>query len=560
MDGNDRIDARALIGSMGRVAAAFTAAAGDFWGRSWENGTGRLVNTLLATIGVAAEQPARLANVQMLLRHYGDWLGEVALAASLAAQTFQRHVAAQPERRLLFCAAGFEAVPTAAVQSGLPQLDLLLPVSRAGAKALAKELLETLSSISTEYEAPAEALDDFAEGLVRALSATGADVERISRLLTQLAQAYKAKQTDRFAALRSARVEVLGESGSDYGVLPLQRFEEMLGANVMPSVRNTDVLHQLMNAFGTSAPEITVTADLQQQLHEAFGGAGIELSESLSIASGYRDWILRDHGKDRTFHVLREGNRLEVYGEVEGKAYRVADTRVLLPARVHDASHGSAVYLVPKDIVQDLLDLHQPRALQTWDVGSGRTPVQIFIVDYRDSDLGSYRELGMACFAAPKNSPLAVGMHILELPVTDRFSCDAGRHIWGYPKTLYDLDFTYRDNTVTSTLIKRGSPAQKLFALTLPRAGAGSSRNVPIYNYTVKRGMHHRTIFTRSGRGEGIQWGSRAVRLEVHANVADSALNTLQSLGLPGRTPIFSSWTERMTGEFGMPSVLTATA
>jgi hypothetical protein len=321
-------------------------------------------------------------------------------------------------------------------------------------------------------------------------------------------------------------------------MLPLQQLEEVLGAHVMPSVQNTDVLRQLLSAFGTSAPEMPVTAELRSQLEKAFSGSGIELSDSISI--------------------LREGSRLEVYGQAEGRTYRVDGTRVLLPARVRDASHGSAVYLVSKDVVQELLDLHQPRTLRAWDVGSGRTPVQIFIVDYRDSDLGSYREFGIGCFAAPQKNALAVGMHILELPVTEEFSCAAGRQIWGYPKCVYQLDLTYGDDSVTSTLIKRGS-SQRLFTLTLPRAGASSSRDVPLYTYTVKNGMHHRTIFTRSGRGEGLQWGGRAVRLEVHANVADSVLSTLHCLGLPGQTPVMSSWTERMTGEVGVPTVLTAT-
>jgi len=562
-NGSELTDARAAIGSMGRVAAAFTAAAGDFWSRSWDIGTRRLGDALAGPFAVAATQPASFWDPRTLLRQYGEWLGEMALAALLAAQTFQRHIAARSGMALLFCATSAPRTATDEPRSRLahlPQLDLLLRVSREGAELLAGKVSVELEGKlkASGYTASEKVLADCLSGLERAISGAGADVERIARLMAELAQALERKQTEP-GPLRDALAKALGTDRPDQAGA-VKRLAEVLGAKTMPSVLNPQLLRRFLNAIGINSPDIDVPADLREQLNLAFGGAGIELSDPRIDLSGNRGWWIRDFGKDHAFHVLREGERLEVYGGAEGKAYRVGDTRVLLPARVRDASQGLVLYAAPKDTVQDLLDLHQPRVLQAWDAGGGRTPVVVFIVDYRDSDLGTYRELGIACFAAPKKTPLAVGMHILELPVTDQFSCDAGQSIWGYPKTLYDLDFTSGDGSVTSVLSKRGPPAQKLFTLTLPRAGDGSSRDVLIYNYTVKHGMHHRTIFTRSGRGEGIRWGGRAVRLEVHANVADGVLNTLQCLGLPDRTPILSLWTERMTGEFGSPSVLTPLA
>jgi hypothetical protein len=550
-NGSELPGARTPIGSMERVATAFAAAAGDFWSRCWEAGTRRLVSALVDPFAAAKALPDCPSGAGVLLRQYGEWLGEMALAAGLAAQTFQRQVAGRPEMALLFCAAS-------EIRNGpadLPQLDLLLRVSREGAGTLAGKVSENLKGHLAEYDL--QILADCISGLERAISGTGVDVEHVSRLMSELAQALESKQTE-LPPLWDALGKALGTDHPEL-TRAVERLAEVLGATAMPSVLNPQLLHRFLNAIGVNS-DIEVPADLRQQLDLAFQSAGIELSDAVSIRSGNRDWVIRDHGKDQAFRVLREGRRLDVYGRAEGKVYRVAGARVLLPARVHDASQGFALYTAPKETVQDLLDLHQPRRLQAWEVGSGTTPVAIFVVDYRDSDLGTYRELGIACFAAPKNSPLAVGMHILELPVTDQFSCEAGRDIWGYPKTLYYLDFTYRDGGLTSVLSKRGPPAQELFTLTLPRGGTGSSRGVPIYNYTVKRGVHHRTVFTRSGQGEGIQRGGRAVRLEVHTNVADPVLNTLQYLGLPGRTPLFSSWTERMSGEFGAPSVLTPLA
>jgi hypothetical protein len=63
-------------------------------------------------------------------------------------------------------------------------------------------------------------------------------------------------------------------------------------------------------------------------------------------------------------------------------------------------------------------------------------------------------------------------------------------------------------------------------------------------------------VFTRSGEGESIRRGGRGVRLQISDSEQDPVLNTLRCLGVIDQTPIFSSWTERMSGEFGPPQAL----
>ena len=112
----------------------------------------------------------------------------------------------------------------------------------------------------------------------------------------------------------------------------------------------------------------------------------------------------------------------------------------MLPVRIRDASQGLAVYRVGRKAVQAVLD-EECSAFRAVDLGSDDTALEVFVVDYREGDLGSHRELGVNFFVTLKSQPYqAPGMYIKELPVDRRFTFTA-RKIWGYPKTLADLEF-----------------------------------------------------------------------------------------------------------------------
>src|SRR5262249_32650097 len=146
------------------------------------------------------------------------------------------------------------------------------------------------------------------------------------------------------------------------------------------------------------------------------------------------------------------------------------------------------------------------------ELSPGRTALALFVVDYRESDLGQYRELGIGFVVTPGADRLALGLYTWALPVTDQHSCDSGRMVWGYPKTLQDLEFIYEPNSVTCTLRRRRQEASVL-KFTLPVGGSGSTTDVPIYSYTMREGVAYRSIFVRSGRAERIRSGGQGVQL-----------------------------------------------
>jgi hypothetical protein len=562
-DASNRIDRKALMGPMGQMGAALTTAGAELFGRSLEIGARRFGNILAAAIGAPAGSMDGAGWVDTMLQQYREYLGDMALTAPLAAQRFHREMRDASGDRLLICATSVRRKANA----DWPLLDELQHVGRDAEQELAfsAPLQQDLRDVFSAQVLAADSLEQLLEHLSGSLTGEAIDVRRASSAADTLGQALRNKQLERVPELWARLSETLAGDGTDASSLLLwrEKLQKVLGEHAMRALLNQKVLPKLAQAIADKDWNISVSGALRKQLDEAFDGAGFQLSERISVVSGYRDWLICDHQHDRVFQVRREADLREVYGREEGRSYVVAGTQLRLPARVQDASQGFAVYSVSKEAVQDLLDLQQDRLLRAWDIGSRRTPLALFIVDYRESDLGSYLELGIACFAAPRKDPLAMGMHVLHLPVGDRahagdgrFSCVVGRKLWGYPKGEYALEFNYRDESVACILSSKKTGA-RLLTLTLPRGDRGSaSRNIPIYSYTLKRGLHHRTVFTRSGEGETIRRGGRGVRLELSPAERDPVLDTLCGLGLPSLSPIFSSWTERMSGEFGPAQAL----
>ena len=136
--------------------------------------------------------------------------------------------------------------------------------------------------------------------------------------------------------------------------------------------------------------------------------------------------------------------------------YTIEEQTVVLPVQVREASSVYASFLVPAAAVKRLL----PAGLTPLQTIPGRATCTIVGVDYREGDLGQYHEVGVCFLLRPKGGSRldVVSMvrnrapaYIHRLPVTTSFSCEAGRHIWGFPKEVMDIDFADTDTTRTVT-------------------------------------------------------------------------------------------------------------
>ena len=225
-------------------------------------------------------------------------------------------------------------------------------------------------------------------------------------------------------------------------------------------------------------------------------------------------------------------------------SYDILGTTVTMPVEVREASAGTAVFEVDAAAAGALL----PAEFRATQVSSGRAHLAIAVVDYRDNDLGSYHEVGLMFFVRPAAGG-ADGTFIVRLPVDKPFTCEAGQRIWGFPKTIEQIDLEYADSSVDVALRMDG---ELVLRLRLPRdpAADGEMPPTPMTAYTMLDGAPHATTFTQGGTG--FSMGFDAVELELGTHPVAKELASLQL----SPTPAFTTWTENMRATFEAPRPL----
>jgi Acetoacetate decarboxylase (ADC) len=220
--------------------------------------------------------------------------------------------------------------------------------------------------------------------------------------------------------------------------------------------------------------------------------------------------------------------------------YEIAGRTVTMPCVVRDASAGTAIFDVDATAARALV----PEQFALVETAPGRCQLVIAVIDYRDNDLGDYREIGITFFVTPAAGPAdEVGTYIHRLPVDQQFTCEAGRTIWGFPKSVEDIDLVRADSSAMCTLRIDGT---LVLRLTLPRGGSDTMPPLPMTTYTLIDGVAHRTAFTQGGTGSQVLVGGDGVTLDLgdHPQAKE-----LAALGLPAPAQL-STWTEHMQGTF----------
>ena len=225
---------------------------------------------------------------------------------------------------------------------------------------------------------------------------------------------------------------------------------------------------------------------------------------------------------------------------------------VRFPVIVRDASSGAASFLVSAEAARRLLPGPE---IEIPEVLPGKALCSVAIIDYKDNDLGDYNEVSIALFARPRGAPRGIpylgtmidmvrgglGTYIHHLPVDQDFTREAGCTLWGFPKTVQQIDFEYMPHRARCRLVYDGEHA---LTLTLPRGGAKSLPDREMKTYTWIHGVAHQTTFASGSEGFGMKMGGAELELGT-GTIADE----LRSLGLPKRA-LMCTWMEHMRGRF----------
>ncbi len=240
------------------------------------------------------------------------------------------------------------------------------------------------------------------------------------------------------------------------------------------------------------------------------------------------------------------------------QTYTIQGKTVQMPVEVRDASTGVATYLVSAAAAQGLIPGGDFRVAQVWP---GRTPLALAAIDYRDNDLGDYNEVSITLFVRPRGASGGVpylstwvdwlrgrlGTYIYRLPVDQAFTCEAGRTIWGFPKTVEQIDFERRPDQLRCRLTMDGA---HVLTLDLPRGGSRAMPETEITTFTHIEGVPHATRAVQRGEGLGFSLGGGALQLGAHP-----LAETLRRLGLPRRA-LACMWIEHLSARFEAPAKL----
>jgi len=191
--------------------------------------------------------------------------------------------------------------------------------------------------------------------------------------------------------------------------------------------------------------------------------------------------------------------------ETAAQSFDILGETVTLPVRVRDATIHTAMFAVPAQGAQDLVD---PSGLTVAPVAPGRTLCALMFIDYLDGDLKTYREYGVGFAVRGAGGPGAsrVGALVHRLPVTEEFTLEAGRKIWGFPKVMSDIALSKESGAARGVLRIGGDLVADLrIARGLPVPGGGPTAAVDVYTHfkgrTRRIPWSLRPGATRSGPG-----------------------------------------------------------
>ncbi|MEV6982665.1 acetoacetate decarboxylase family protein [Sphaerisporangium sp. NPDC051017] len=243
-------------------------------------------------------------------------------------------------------------------------------------------------------------------------------------------------------------------------------------------------------------------------------------------------------------------------------SHLIQGREVTLPVKVADATACAAIYTVRADAARAVL-AYSPD-LDVTEVLPGKALCVLGFIRYDDGDLGAYNEFGVGFMVRPADAhrPSAArnalhGMRELRkqgtgafvhwLPVDQRFTMEAGRSIWGFPKELAEIDLRMSSPYKRCILRKDGRLILDLLIRPGMPVPPGSTR---LDAYTHLDGTTRRVRWTTRPQSVRSRPGGALIRLGNHPIAKE-----LSELGLPKHALLTTTITH-MTMTFAEPETI----
>lgn len=193
---------------------------------------------------------------------------------------------------------------------------------------------------------------------------------------------------------------------------------------------------------------------------------------------------------------------------IESKHAYVDGIRYEMPIKTWNASAMIAAFPCDYERARALIPDSDLQAFRLWN----KAVLIVTVIDYRETDIGSYIEfsIAIACTYGPSPGPRLLpalfmklfhtGQYVLDLPVSSEISVKGGRGIWGMPKHRANLDFVTGNKWISSQYNLDGNMVSRLDIKRPKRYWL--PLNMRATNYCAFRGMMMRSfIYFRSKAG-----------------------------------------------------------
>jgi hypothetical protein len=246
-------------------------------------------------------------------------------------------------------------------------------------------------------------------------------------------------------------------------------------------------------------------------------------------------------------------------GGVSSRRFEIEGRTLGFPSLYPDGSSAVGLFMVPSGPAQELI---REGGFEIAELLPGRAALSLACVNYRKSDCGVYNEIALSFFVKPKHGrpsripylgtwlDIARGnsaTHVWKLPVTTKLANDAGVLMWGFPKTIEEIDFERADGHAVFTL---RMDSRDVLSYSVAASGKRHQPRSANAVYSVYEGAPHITLLESACDEVGISLGQGRLTLGNHP-IADE----LRRMGLP-RRPIISTWMGRTSFYVGAPRKL----
>ena len=192
------------------------------------------------------------------------------------------------------------------------------------------------------------------------------------------------------------------------------------------------------------------------------------------------------------------------------------------------------------------------------ELAPGKALLSLTCVHYSDSDFGAYEEIALAFFVNKAGAKWRlpymsncldllqgkVASYTWRLPVTTALARDAGIKMWGFPKTVENIDFS-RDAGRANFFWRSGDDTVLSYSVADKGSREPDAFTTSVYSVYEKK--HRVSYLTQSYHESSYQLRGAKLRLGSHA-ISDE----LRSLGLKTR-PLLAVWNGRLAFTMSAP-------